>query len=74
VGYATSHGHSQRWDPRIKLLSEGLAWTSEKNIEPEFELLRLKAKAHRKGLWKEKDPTQPWIFRRQQTMLTPKFR
>jgi len=61
-------------DPRLKLLAEGLAWTSEKNAVPELESIRIDAKAHGKGLWKEKDPTPPWTFRRQQTMLTPKFR
>jgi endonuclease YncB( thermonuclease family) len=61
-------------DPRIKLLSEGLAWTSEKNAAPEFESIRIDAQAHGRGLWKDKDPTPPWIFRRQQTMLSPKYR
>ena len=59
-------------DPRLKLLAEGLAWTSEKNAVPEFELIRLDAKAHGKGLWKNDEPTPPWIFRRQQAMLIPK--
>ncbi len=59
-------------DPRLKLLAEGLAWTSEKNPEPEFELIRVDAQAHGKGLWKDKEPTPPWIFRRQQTRLIPK--
>jgi endonuclease YncB( thermonuclease family) len=59
-------------DPRLKLLAEGLAWTSEKNAKPEFEALRIDAKNHGKGLWKDSDPTPPWIFRRQQTMLIPK--
>lgn len=61
-------------DPRLKLLASGLAWTSEKNAVPEFEAIRIDAKAHRKGLWKDEKPTPPWIFRRQQTMVTPKFR
>ncbi|HEV8515809.1 MAG TPA: thermonuclease family protein [Cyclobacteriaceae bacterium] len=59
-------------DPRLKLLAEGLAWTSEKNAIPEFESIRIDAKDHRKGLWINEDPTPPWVFRRQQTMLTPK--
>ena len=59
-------------DPRLKLLAEGLAWTSEKNPVPEFESIRIDAKAHGKGLWESGDPTPPWIFRRQQTMLIPK--
>jgi micrococcal nuclease len=61
-------------DPRIKLLAQGLAWTSEKNANPEFESLRLDALTRAKGLWKDKDPIPPWIFRRQQTMLEPKYR
>ena len=61
-------------DPRIKLLAEGLAWTSEKNAIPELESIRVDAQAHGVGLWKEKEPTPPWIFRRHQTMLTPKYR
>jgi endonuclease YncB( thermonuclease family) len=59
-------------DLRLKLLAEGLAWTSEKNAIPEFELIRIKAKAQHKGLWKSEDPIPPWIFRRQQTMVAPK--
>lgn len=61
-------------DPRIKLLAQGLAWTAEKNTNPELESLRVDAQTHGKGLWKDKDPVPPWIFRRQQTMLEPKYR
>ena len=59
-------------DPRIGLLKEGLAWTSEKNPDPELENHRLTAQEKGKGLWKEESPTPPWIFRRQQSMLQPK--
>jgi micrococcal nuclease len=59
-------------DPRLKLLAEGLAWTSEKNAIPELESIRIGAKTRCKGLWENDNPTPPWIFRRQQTMLTPK--
>lgn len=59
-------------DPRVKLLAEGLTWTSEQNPIPELESLLAKAKAQHKGLWKSVDPTPPWVFRRQQTMLNPK--
>ena len=59
-------------DPRVALLKEGLAWTAEKNPDPELENHRLTAQEKGKGLWKEEDPTPPWIFRRQQTMLQPK--
>jgi micrococcal nuclease len=59
-------------DPRIDLLKEGLAWTAERNPNPELEELRVRAQEKGKGLWKEEDPTPPWIFRRQQTMLQAK--
>jgi micrococcal nuclease len=59
-------------DPRIDLLKEGLAWTSERNPDPELESYRVIAQEKGKGLWKEEDATPPWIYRRQQTMLQPK--
>ena len=55
-------------DPREQLLEQGLAWTSEKQLIEEFEAIKEKARDKGKGLWKEQDPTAPWIFRRQQTM------
>lgn len=59
-------------DPRVELLKEGLAWTAEKNPLPEFEAYKEKAREKSKGLWKQENPTAPWIYRRQQTMLQPK--
>jgi micrococcal nuclease len=59
-------------DPRLELLEKGLAWTVEKNPKPEFETLKEAAKSSEKGLWTQPNPTPPWIFRRQQTMLTAK--
>ena len=59
-------------DPRVELLKRGLAWTSEKNTNPKFESLRAEAKSQEKGLWGKPNPTPPWIFRRQQTMMTAK--
>lgn len=56
-------------DPREKLLAEGLAWTSEKNPVESFEMIKEKSKEKGKGLWKEQEPTAPWVFRRQQTMI-----
>jgi micrococcal nuclease len=56
-------------DMREKLLEAGLAWTSERNPIESFETIKEKSKEKRKGLWKETDPTAPWIFRRQQTLL-----
>jgi endonuclease YncB( thermonuclease family) len=59
-------------DPRIDLLKEGLAWTSERNPAPDLETVRVKAQEKGKGLWKQDNPTPPWTYRREQTMLTPK--
>ncbi|MBS1680283.1 MAG: thermonuclease family protein [Bacteroidetes bacterium] len=61
-------------DPRLKLLEAGLAWTAERNPITELENLKEKAKEKRKGLWKTPEPTPPWTYRREQTMLQPKFR
>ena len=61
-----------KFDPRVELLKEGLAWTTERNPLPELEEYRTKAQEKGKGLWKQQDPTPPWIFRRQQTMLQAK--
>lgn len=59
-------------DPRIKLLKEGLAWTAEKNPNPDLEPYRTWAQQKGKGLWKTDNPTPPWTYRRQQTMTAPK--
>jgi micrococcal nuclease len=59
-------------DPRVVLLKEGLAWTSERNPQQELEAVKEIARENGKGLWKDENPTPPWIFRRQQTMLQPK--
>ena len=59
-------------DPRLELLKEGLAWTSERNPIEELEILKERARKSNIGLWKEGNPTPPWIFRRQQTMMQPK--
>jgi micrococcal nuclease len=59
-------------DPRHELLEKGLAWTAEKNPRPEFETIKETAKSKEKGLWEQPNPIPPWIFRRQQTMLTAK--
>lgn len=61
-------------DPRFELLEAGLAWTAERNPIEELESLKEKARGKGKGLWKEKDPTPPWTYRREQTMLEPKSR
>jgi micrococcal nuclease len=59
-------------DPRLELLKEGLAWTSEKNPIADLETIRLKAQEKGRGLWKQENPTPPWTYRREQTMLQPK--
>jgi endonuclease YncB( thermonuclease family) len=59
-------------DPRIELLKEGLAWTAEKNPLPELETHKNEAQEKGKGLWKDDNPTPPWIYRRQQSMMQPK--
>lgn len=61
-------------DPRLELLQAGLAWTTEINPIQELESIKEKAREKGKGLWKEKDPTPPWTYRREQTMLQPKSR
>jgi endonuclease YncB( thermonuclease family) len=61
-------------DPRLELLQAGLAWTAERNPIEELESIKETAREKGKGLWKEKDPTPPWIYRREQTMLQPKSR
>lgn len=61
-------------DPRHELLEAGLAWTAEREPIQELEVIKEKARDKGKGLWKEQDPTPPWIYRRQQTMLQPKWR
>ncbi|HEY0654008.1 MAG TPA: thermonuclease family protein [Chryseosolibacter sp.] len=59
-------------DARIELLEKGLAWTSERNPKPELESVRTSAEKDGKGLWKDSNPTPPWTYRRQQSMLQPK--
>ena len=59
-------------DIRIELLKEGLAWTAEKDPSPELENHRTSAQEKGKGLWKAPNPTPPWIFRRQQSMMQAK--
>jgi micrococcal nuclease len=61
-------------DLRIELLEEGLAWTAERQPIKDLEIIKEKARVKKKGLWKENEPTPPWIYRRQQTMLQPKSR
>ena len=59
-------------DPRIQLLKEGLAWTDESRPEADLELHRTSSQLKKKGLWKDGNPTPPWIFRREQSMSEAK--
>jgi endonuclease YncB( thermonuclease family) len=59
-------------DARIPMLREGLAWTSEKDPIPELEAHRATAQQKGKGLWHDANPTPPWIYRREQSMIEPK--
>jgi endonuclease YncB( thermonuclease family) len=55
-----------------ELVTRGLAWVAEKNDDAVLLDIQAKAKEKQKGLWKESNPTPPWIFRREQSMLQPK--
>lgn len=59
-------------DLRVELLRNGYAWTAERNPIADLESHREQARANGKGLWKNTEPVAPWIYRRQQTMMTPK--
>jgi endonuclease YncB( thermonuclease family) len=61
-------------DIRVLLLEEGLAWTTEKGPDADLEALRVQAVSRQKGLWKLDNPTPPWVFRRQQSLLEAKSR
>jgi endonuclease YncB( thermonuclease family) len=59
-------------DPRIQLLKDGLAWTSEKDPSAILEAYRTASQSKKKGIWKDENPTPPWVFRREQSMLEAK--
>lgn len=59
-------------DLRVELLKAGLAWTAERNPIPTLENVRIEAQEKGKGLWASNEPTPPWIFRRQQSMMQAK--
>jgi endonuclease YncB( thermonuclease family) len=59
-------------DIRMVLLKEGLAWTAERNPLPELESIKELARKNTLGLWEQGNPTPPWTYRRQQTMLQVK--
>ncbi len=56
-----------------ELLREGLAWASRKSTDKSASL-QSSAQSSNAGLWAIDEPTPPWIFRRQQTMMQAKSR
>ncbi|MEQ8925564.1 MAG: thermonuclease family protein [Fulvivirga sp.] len=56
-----------------ELLKEGLGWADRK-ASTASSTLESRAKAKKMGLWNESEPTPPWIYRRQQTMMEAKSR
>jgi len=59
-------------DLRVDLLARGLAWAAEKNAVPALKDLESRARSRNLGLWQQEEPTPPWVYRRQQTMLIAK--
>ncbi len=59
-------------DPRIQLLKEGLAWTTETNPQSALESYRAASQMKKKGLWQDENPTPPWIYRKEQSMTQAK--
>jgi micrococcal nuclease len=57
-------------DPSKELILNGLAWTNSSDAE--LELLKEHARDRAVGLWVEENPTPPWLYRRQQSMLRAK--
>jgi len=55
------------------LIREGYAWANPSSNN-EYKYMQGQAKNNKEGLWTSSDPTPPWIFRRQQTMMSPKSR
>jgi endonuclease YncB( thermonuclease family) len=59
-------------DFRHELVSLGMAWVSEKCTEAQLHTLQQQAQKEKRGLWADESPTPPWVYRRQQSMMTPK--
>jgi endonuclease YncB( thermonuclease family) len=59
-------------DPRIELLKEGLAWTTGDNPPQHLEQYRATAQLRNKGLWRQSNPTPPWIYRQEQNEMNQK--
>lgn len=56
-----------------ELVKSGLAW-AHPSADKTIISLQEEAKSNKIGLWQSEDPTPPWIYKRQQTMLAPKSR
>jgi endonuclease YncB( thermonuclease family) len=59
-------------DLRVDLLTHGLAWTAEKGAVPALKDIENRARSRNIGLWQQEEPTPPWVYRRQQSMLVAK--
>lgn len=59
-------------DPRHEMLRSGLAWPAERHNDPQLEALKEEARQKNVGIWEEENPTPPWTYRRQQTMINAK--
>ena len=56
------------------LLEAGLAWYYHKNKgDVALEAVEKCSRSKKIGIWEAENPVEPWIFRRQQSMLTPKL-
>ncbi|ELR71233.1 nuclease (SNase-like) [Fulvivirga imtechensis AK7] len=56
-----------------ELVKSGLAW-AHPSADKTVVSFQEEAKANKLGLWQTEDPTPPWVYKRQQTMMAPKGR
>lgn len=50
-----------------QMLQAGLAWHYRQyDKNPDWERLEKEARRNRRGLWSQRDPTPPWLFRKEQ--------
>ena len=59
-------------NPERELVEAGLAWHNIKSTNQAMKSLQAQSKEQMRGLWASPEPTPPWVWRRQQTMLTAK--
>lgn len=53
-------------DLGARLIEEGLAWHYRRySDDPRYARLEAGARAARRGLWSDRTPTPPWVFRRE---------